>query len=493
MEDHRIPPAASSLIESLRDVGYDLRTALADVIDNSIAAKASRVDIHLDTNIPAIGIVDNGIGMGKKGLLSAMRHGSSHPRAERSRTDLGRFGLGLKTASLSQCRQLTVVSRSGGRTTSARWDNDYVESKNDWIVQVLDADEVSRLSFIDKLIGDGTMVLWQKLDRLSENVQKEKLDAHIYRQMGQAENYLELVFHRFLSGESGYRKIRMTINGAELQKIDPFNRNNPATQQLQEEKIPCEGRIVRVRPFILPHHKKVSKQLWDVTAGESGYVANQGFYVYRNGRLIIYGTWFQLAAKSELTKLARVMIDMPSSLDEFWKVDIKKASAQLPNQVRKRLRLIIERILESSKKPHTERGRKTFQGDITALWSRRVDHNEVSYEINKEHPSVEVFGETLSDSQLSIFRALMKSVEQTIPIAALYSDIAQNPTQVKTNQLAEDDTASMLRLVAEAYRRTGLSWEQISKALNHVEPFQGNEVLITDTIAELKQEETNER
>lgn len=489
MEDARVAPQASVLLEGLRDVGYDLKTALADIIDNSITAKATKVDLYIDADVPAIGIVDNGIGMDRQELLDAMRHGSRHPRSERGKDDLGRFGLGLKTASLSQCRQLTVVSRRNNTMTAARWDNDYVAQKNDWLVQVLNAEEAYNLPFVGKLSNQGTLVLWQKLDRLSENVASRNLGNHLYQHMEQAEKHIELVFHRFIGGDRPYKKINITVNGSEIIKTDPFNLGHPATQRLPEERISFERHTVRIQPFILPHHKKVSRTEWKRTAGEGDYLANQGFYVYRNGRLIIHSTWFRLAPKTELTKLARVRIDMPSGLDEYWKVDIKKSSAQLPHQIRTRLKKIIDKILESSKKPHTERGAKTFQGDIALLWNRRVDKNQVTYELNREHPSILEFGKILSGTQEGIFTALMRSVENTIPISALYSDIAQRPDQVQQSEIEESEHYKLLRLIVMGYRKSKLSWQNISKALNKVEPFRGNDELIKRVLNELEKEE----
>mgnify|MGYP005857447235 FL=1 len=159
-------PRASALIESLRDIGYSLPTALSDIIDNSVTGGASAVRIHADTltDDPTIAIVDDGAGMDRDALVEALRPGSRNPREKRADNDLGRFGLGLKSASFSQCRRLTVLSRQGGVLSGARWDLDEVAETDRWEISVIE-DETG-IPHCDLLRGDGTMVLWEKLDRV---------------------------------------------------------------------------------------------------------------------------------------------------------------------------------------------------------------------------------------------------------------------------------------------------------------------------------------
>ena len=163
------PPNASALIEGHRDFGYDLKTALADVIDNSISAGATSVKLEVDTSSddPWLAIVDNGTGMSEEELIEAMRLGSKNPTDARESGDLGRFGLGLKSASFSQCRSLTVLSRKEGVTSCARWDLDHVARRNTWALELLGKN--ASLSCWRHLEGyaNGTVVLWEKLDRLS--------------------------------------------------------------------------------------------------------------------------------------------------------------------------------------------------------------------------------------------------------------------------------------------------------------------------------------
>ena len=349
--EHRLSPSASSLSESMRDLGYSLETAIADIIDNSISAKATEIDVfcNLAADNPSLCIIDNGSGMTAENLLLALKHGAINPKAKRQSTDLGRFGLGLKTASFSQCRQLTVITSQEDKISAAQWDLDLVNQRDDWIVTILEDHEINDFEFVEKLLSNGTMVVWRKLDRLFEDMSGARRDEVVNEKFGLVEHHLALVFHRFLAGEfRQFSKIAVRINGHEVVPFDPFCRTNKATQLMPEEKVAVDGAIVKIQPFILPHHSKLSASDYDFYQDRSDFISNQGAYVYRNGRLMAWGDWFRIVPKGEATKLARVQIDFPNILDESWTIDIKKSRARPPLAVRARLRQIIAKITSSS-------------------------------------------------------------------------------------------------------------------------------------------------
>ena len=167
MKEMPLPPYAPTLLNSMRAVGYTFEAALADIIDNSISAKATKIRVRFDPyGTPYVVIIDNGTGMDKDELIKAMRHGSQDPNMPRDAWDMGRFGLGLKTASLSQCRRLTVVSKKNGKLSACMWDLDLVEKRENWILGVLDMSEAENLRFVDQLGKNGTIVIWEEFDRL---------------------------------------------------------------------------------------------------------------------------------------------------------------------------------------------------------------------------------------------------------------------------------------------------------------------------------------
>ncbi len=471
-QERELSPRASSLVESLRDMGYSLQTALADVIDNSIAAGSSSIHLLADTHDskPAIGILDDGIGMTEKTLLEAMRPGTRSPLETREPLDLGRFGLGLKTASFSQCRRLTVVSRRARAVSCVVWDLDTVANRDRWIVEVpANPDQVR---WVNRLQNDGTLVVWEKLDRLLGSNRPEDRQ-NLVRLLNDAAVHVEFVFHRFLSGREG-RRIEISLNDRKLNAFDPFHSSHVATQHHQEETIRLDGGEIRIWPVTLPHHDKVSSSDWKKFGGSEGYVSNQGFYLYRNRRLIVHGTWFRLARKLELTKLARVGIDIPNTLDSDWKIDVKKASAQPPASVRRRLGRIIERIGVPSRLTYTSRGTKLTEESRLPVWRRFQDKNQVVYKIDEEHPLIAKFKGDLVLDQAQKFGRILRLLASTFPVDALHVDAATSPEDVNVPQIEHDDLQEIISSIRSILQNEGLSIREIEQRLKTAEPFRSN-------------------
>lgn len=454
----------------MRDIGYSLKTAVADVIDNSLTAGARRVDILADTHSgsPAVAILDDGCGMTETQLIEAMRPGTRSPLEGRDPRDLGRFGLGLKTASFSQCRRLTVVTRQSGSTSCARWDLDEVAASDDWIVELLD--DTVEIPWIDRLGERGTLVVWQKLDRLVEQ-DSESGRAGLVSQIDEAAAHVEIVFHRFMSGEPGIRRIAFLLNGKELQPFDPFNSGNRATQFEEPETFTLGGQEVTFQVVTLPHHKKVSAAEWERYAGSEGYLKNQGFYLYRNRRLIIHGTWFGLARQTELTKLCRVRIEMPNGLDAAWKIDVKKASAQLPAPIRDRLRRVIERVGATSRRAYSARGTRLVSDTRLPVWTRNQSGNRISYGLNSEHPIIAGFLQQLEPALAREFGSILELVTATLPMDALVADIGAGSEQLSQRALTDLSFDEIVRGTYTNLRESGFSHDDIVLMLSSASPF----------------------
>jgi len=480
-------PRASALVESLRDIGYSLATALADVVDNSIAASARNIRIMAATHedYPAIGVVDDGTGMSEEELLEAMRPGTKSPLATRSETDLGRFGLGLKTASFSQCRRLTVVTRKAQRTSCAIWDLDTVAARDRWVVEVRnDAPEVR---WSETLTGRGTLVVWEKLDRLVKPDSRGSR-RDLMHQLNHAAAHLEFVFHRFLSGREG-RRVEMSVTNRPLEPFDPFHQKHPATQHHQEEVMGLGERRIRIWPVTLPHHDKVKPAEWTKFAGPGGYLANQGFYLYRNRRLIVHGTWFRLARKLEATKLARVGIDIPNTMDAEWKIDVKKASAQPPALVRRRLAKIVDRLVDASRRTYKRRGARQATDNRLPVWTRIQNKNRISYDICHDHPMLQVFRNQLPPDRIRDFEQVLRLVASALPIHSLYHDVSTSPEAVGPRVLATADAQALIAAMREVLRARGLSPREIREWMRTAEPFRNNWKETASIIDHLEQEQ----
>jgi hypothetical protein len=437
----------------MRDLGYSLEAAVADLIDNSISARASHVDIICDLSgdHPCVVIIDDGRGMSPEELVAAMRHGSRHPGTARGPDDLGRFGLGLKTASFSQCRRLTVVSRSGGELSGAEWDLDLIDREDEWILLVLDGAEAARQPFAERIGEKGTAVIWRALDRLFEDERGDRRDEIVNEKLDSLEKHLALVFHRFLSGEiRGHPKLHITVNGLPVSAFDPFCRRNPATQLLPEEVVWVDQAPVHMQPYILPHHSRLTAAEFDFYQSRSDFISNQGAYIYRNGRLMAWGDWFRLIPKGEATKLARVQIDFPNSADESWTIDIKKSRARPPHAVRERLRQIINEITGRSTTVHRGQGARLFTEVAAPLWERYADQSGIRYALNLEHPLIEALEDDLDPASTGKVDLLLEAIAASLPVEMIYYDYATSPRSVTASGLDEAELDGRLAALKDA-------------------------------------------
>lgn len=420
------PPEAKALLNGARSIGnYDLAAAFADLVDNSIAAKSQWVQIICNYNDgdPFVVVKDNGCGMNQPELIAAMRPASRDPNDVRQKDDLGRFGWGMKSASLSQARSLTVVSRKEKILSAAEWDLDNV---NDWEMTVYDGQESEKildLVDIDAPSENGTVVIWQKCDRIGGDgsMSPSEFDAL----MVEAREKLSLIFHRYLE-KSNKRKLTIRLNAIEIVGHDPFFTDHLATQAHSIEKINLgdEG-VISVQPFVLPHFSKLNRQEIISMDRVEGSTRNQGFYVYRNGRLIISGTWFGIFKHGDLSDLLRVKVDIPNTMDNFWKISIDKNDAKLPPSLKKRLKDILQGVRGKSTKVYNQRGTRTQKLEDMPVWSRLQKHGKVRYEINRSMTVVDTFVSGLSEVNAKRFEAVLSLVEQTLPTVSISASLSQ--------------------------------------------------------------------
>jgi hypothetical protein len=352
-------PSARRLVQSLRDLGYDFVHAVADLGDNSVTARASKIaiEIRFDGADSWIKIADNGTGMTAETLNEAMRYGSER---KYEADELGKFGLGLKTASTSQCRRLTVVSRADPerrRFEGRILDLDHIEKTNRWEVHRIEADEMSENLTEPIKDSTGTVVLWECLDRVlnyklpwgdrAKNgllTMAERLDQH-----------LGMVFHQYLDGTAARRKkLAITINGTIVEAWDPFATAEKDTEKLTEEEFEITGPAgkgtVKYRPFVLPVKEKFSSDTaFNRAGGPERWNRQQGFYIYRAGRLIQSGGWSWMRTADEHTKLARAAIEFYPDLDSAFGINVAKMRVSLPAELREKLKIPVERLAKRSR------------------------------------------------------------------------------------------------------------------------------------------------
>ncbi len=457
-------PEAASLVESLRAFGYELSTALADLVDNSITAGAKNIwiDFHWDGENSVIAVTDDGSGMTKEQLVAAMRPGSQNPLKPRSPHDLGRFGLGLKTASFSQCRRVTVRSVVlDGKTSTRCWNLDHIARVNDW--QLLRSADAAAEPYFSRLaqLRKGTAVVWQNLDRLvaGQRTEDERGQIFFLQRADALRRHLALVFHLLMVGARG---VNLILNDRHVEPWDPFLTDEPATQILPVTSLAFHGAVVEVQPFILPHHSKLTKTKHESAAGPRGWNAHQGFYVYRNRRLLVAGDWLGFKwAKEEHYKLARIRVEVPNALDHDWAIDVTKSHAHPPAALRDDLRRIGERTRSDAKRVYSHRGAKLTplaDADRVLLWEPTAKHDKTFYRLNRKHPLLK---QALAPSaSRSTLNALLRLVEETVPYPHIAIENSEKPNSLPgpfehagESQIREVMEEAFNSLVASGYGR----------------------------------------
>ena len=476
MFERECVPFAPTLIESMRSLGYSFPSAIADLIDNSISAEAKNIDIIAEPSLnPSLLIIDDGHGMSEDELYEAMRYGSSNPLEERRENDLGRFGLGLKSASLSQCRKLIVASKCGKEIHAFSWDLDYVIKKESWKIRGFSPSEIDSFPHIEKLkaLKHGTCVFLSEFDRIKEVT--GNITETFNKYLDDMNNHLALVFHRFL--EDG---LQIRVNYTPIVGRDPFLSYHKATQKKKETPIYINGEKIVLKPYILPHLSKLEKEDLDKVGGKENLRTEQGFYVYRNRRLIIWGTWFRLERKDELNKLARVRVDIPNSLDYMWSIDVKKSTATLPDIIKKNMYSAVYEAVLSSENVHTYRGKRVKQkDDIDYIWERIKLRDGYEYTINRNIPQIKMLEDTLDDKQVKLLNTIINTLESSFPVAALYVDAAKGDIEEKKNESSEEVEKiwDELKVQIEFVKNNNLPLLEYYKAFLKVEPYCNYEII----------------
>lgn len=387
------PPDPERVIEGLRDTGYNFNTAMADIIDNSIAANATQIDIHIDMNPVGditVFIADDGDGMDMDGLVNAMTYGS---KARDDLSSLGKFGLGLKTASTAFCRALSVVSRSDdGVTRKAQWDLDFVASSHEWNLKLPEVTEDEQL-LLDTTSkdGTGTLVVWERVDRLIKSyVVIASARNALNRKIEQLQFHVSMVYQRFLDKlDDRATNVSITINGTNIEAWDPFARNEELTELLAEDTVDVEMPdgscpCFTMRAFMLPNKDSFSTP----KAMKDAHISNdmQGFYVYRENRLIHYGDWLGMFINEPHGSLLRVEFSFDHELDAAFNVDIKKSRILPAEEIVDHIKT---KFIPAPRRAAEDRYRHGTAKKVAQKAEKRDAHAESNRNIEEKAKSVE--------------------------------------------------------------------------------------------------------
>jgi hypothetical protein len=470
------PPEASAMINTFRAFGYNLRTAIADIIDNSISAKAENIWIEYrwDGAESWVTITDDGLGMNLEELKLAMTPGSKDPKDDRDEHDLGRFGLGLKTSSFSQCKRLTVATKSEGFSIINRcWDLDYVNETKKWSL----LDFIFDKSLANKLkeVKSGTTVIWEKMDRLVGNANKHNQAAMdvFLDEFAKVEEHLSLVFHRYLE----QKKLTILMNGNQLEAWDPFMKQSSGGQMVAKEEL--DNGNVKVKCYVLPHISKLTVEDRKRAKTDNWYKL-QGFYIYRQNRLLLHGDWLGLFSKNEHYKNARILINIPNKLDHDWKIDIKKATATPSFVVRKDLVRLGKLARSKAAAIHKFRGNqimlddsiKTF--DFQSVWKAKKTRNDARhYYINLEHTLIKQLLEKDSITKKE-FKSAIKLIGETTPVESIIQNHSEEPESHELRDIGKEldqGTIDVAIMMYQSLKTQGLNKETATKQIFNIEPF----------------------
>ena len=464
-------PEAYGLLESLRGTGYTPGTAIADIADNSIAAGAKNVWIQFRWNGFGgswITITDDGNGMTQAELVKAMKLASPSRTEERKKNDLGRFGLGLKTASISLARRFTVSSKiDGNELAHRRWDLDYLANNPGWKMlknpheDTPGEETFRRISSPD--MSKGTQVLLERLDGiLEEGASDQQNRKEFLYQAEEVEKHLRLVFHRFL--KKGRPKIH--IDGRELKPWDPFLRDNLATQTVDDEMRKDE---VKVQGFVMPHASKFSQDNdKDYKEGGllDGWIEHQGFYVYRGDRLLIPGSWLGLEnwQKDVPRQLARISLDLTNSSDDEWQIDVRKSMATPPPQYKEWLSDVALKTRKKARRVYLHRA-----GALTRRHSPLISYSVwKGMRIDQGHKFIASLKQQMDVSQWKHVKTLLSVIEETLPKNAIYESLQDAPDRtIPFHETPDDQLRDQILTIYEALKdgsslSTDKIWEQLS-------------------------------
>ncbi len=407
-KDIELRPDPSRVMEGLRDTGYDFNTAVADIVDNSIAADATQINILVNMN-PAgddsIYIADNGCGMDYEGLINAMRYGSA---ARENLASLGKFGLGLKTASTAFCRCLSVISKGNDLTVrKVQWDLDHIASTGEWNLRQPEITD-DEYDYLEETAaeGTGTLVVWEKVDRLIPDGQSSTQKRTLKRIVDGLEFHISMVYQRFLdAANTSAPTVEIRLNGKSVQPWDPFCTSEPNTTCLYEDNLEIEMPgyfeipTLHIKAMLIPRRDEFSSR----SAGDAARVSNdmQGFYIYRENRLIHSGDWMGMFSKEPHGTLLRVELSFDHRLDEAFHVDIKKSRILLNEDI---FAYIKDQVMPGPRRAADERYRKGTKKQVEGASAGAHDAASVNIESKAkslEASKVEVTNEDTGEVKIT--------------------------------------------------------------------------------------------
>lgn len=426
------PPRPEFLIKSIAEQGYSLETALADIIDNSISADANLIEIltSIKDGKITLYISDNGNGMTEEDLKKNMQFPSNSIDEPRGKKDLGRFGLGMKTASFSQTRKFTTISRKKDteKYSGATWDVEYLKTCGEWRIIINNDDDVNtKLDEYSQTSNEhfnrfenykpNTIIIWDGLYKFQNYIESKNLEIAFYNEIDKiVTEHLSIVFHRFI--ESTENPLKIKINNIILNSINPFPEIGTGLRSLELKTKPFGKGVLNMQGFVLPVSATDSEnaRIWTTENKNLGDL--EGLYIYREGRVIFYGGWNGLIKKQPHLKLGRLKVEVGNSNDDRLQLNVAKSNIVVPYEHKFSLLRCLSDLDKQAKIEYGNKGLKKTsvlgkQENINLL-NKFHSTKGLKVEINLNFPILKILTEELSESQLSKLKMFIKTINTTI-------------------------------------------------------------------------------
>ncbi|MFF5383342.1 ATP-binding protein [Pedobacter suwonensis] len=480
-EEHyeEVSPHPEHLIKSIAEQGYSLETALADLMDNSISATADKIEvlIRMDKEPFTLYLADNGLGMDEDCLRTNMRFPSNSPDSTRAEIDLGRFGLGMKTASFSQSRCFTVISREKGTLGySARtWDVGHLRDTGKWQLKINTAEEIEAMLEDYQRLSEGhlnphedfqanTIIVWRGLYKFENYLETENRQTALKKEITEVtSDYLSLVFHRFMERKDNPLQIR--INNSQIHPFNPFPTREPDFRPMEFRQRQFSTDLIRMEGFILPSRSisesRQQQSIW--TTKNRGLMDMEGIYIYRADRIILFGGWNGLIKKGPRLQLARLRVDVGNSVDHLLHLNVAKSHIVIPHDLKNAFEQYIEELRTEAEREYYNRGLKKFAGtkkqNTVQLFERISTNKGAVLKLNPAFTLIIRLSETMNKEQATLFRLISRMIETTL------NSMKHAHQEKEYTGVTEADGLDYADLEAclKAFKDSGLSSETIKE------------------------------
>jgi hypothetical protein len=426
-------PNPEYLLKSIAEQGYSLETSLADLMDNSISANAGRVEVIIDMDSEPfrLFLADDGNGMSEEELKRNMKFPSESPENKRDKLDLGRFGLGMKTASFSQTRRFTVLSKKkdDNKYSGRTWDVEFIKTIG-WKIIINSNDEVAQLVYqyrrlsADYLNGfkdfePNTIVVWDGLYKFENYLEDKNRKKALRREITEVTaDYLALVFHRFM--ERRQNPVQIRINNSIVDPFNPFPVDEKDFRQIEPKQSSFRSDVIKIEGFILPSRaiSESSRGLTKWTTRHRGLMDMEGLYIYRADRIILFGGWNGLIKKGPRLQLARLRVEVGNSVDHLLHLNVAKSQIVIPHDLRNAFEGYIDEMKVEAEREYYNRGIRKFSGkkaeSNSQLFERSYSNKGSILEVNKDFPVLKRLSKSLSQDQTSQLNLLLRMINTRI-------------------------------------------------------------------------------